>query len=523
MAEMSEKEMPLTGRKSKFEEPPQGLEIDKKRALELAQKVTKLRVTSTSERIVTSVPPIPPPLNHKSAYKTLPDGREVPDAEKLLVHFTLEGRLEEETAVRIIQDVRECFKAEPNIVNVQPPVTVCGDVHGQFFDLVKLFDIGGPPKTTTYVFLGDLVDRGCFSMEVCLYLFSLKINRPDGCVIIRGNHECRRMTSYFNFKDESTYKYSEDLYNEVMKTFDCMPLCVNIGNKFLGIHGGISPAITSLSDIKKIDRFREPPFSGPMCDLIWADPFGNEEDFMSKQFEANKVRGCSYFYGYHAVSRFLDNTGFLSIIRAHEAQEQGYKLFPAHEKTKFPTVVTIFSAPNYCDVYNNKGAILLFQNDVFNIRQFHCSPHPFNLPDFMDVFSWSLPFVAEKVTEILYILTRLSSEEPEEQHVEVDEQGRAIVKNKVDSVGRFLRMYQTLRQEKEAIIQLKGIFGSKLPPGMLIEGGSQLKKKIDSFDKAKDFDAPNEHIPSVDEVGQRVMIVYLYVYVFVCIYVDGAR
>ena len=151
-----------------------------------------------------------------------------------------------------------------------------------------------------------------------------------------------------------------------------------------------------------------------MCDILWADPleeFGQEKtaDF----FVHNNVRGCSYFFSYPAACSFLENNNLLSIIRAHEAQDAGYRMYRKTRTTGFPSVMTIFSAPNYLDVYNNKAAVLKYENNVMNIRQFSqcfsfpvatiahkvltdCTPHPYWLPNFMDVFTWSLPFVGEK-------------------------------------------------------------------------------------------------------------------------------
>jgi serine/threonine-protein phosphatase 2B catalytic subunit len=126
-----------------------------------------------------------------------------------------------------------------------------------------------------------------------------------------------------------------------------------------------------LADHHKIDRFREPPTHGLMCDILWADPleeFGQEKtnDF----FVHNHVRGCSYFFSYPAACAFLEKNNLLSIIRAHEAQDAGYRMYRKTRTTGFPSVMTIFSAPNYLDVYNNKAAVLKYENNVMNIRQF---------------------------------------------------------------------------------------------------------------------------------------------------------
>merc|ERR1711977_241319 len=145
-----------------------------------------------------------------------------------------------------------------------------------------------------------------------------------------------------------------------------------------------------------------------MCDLIWADP-NDKDDSESvarnpKPFTHNDVRGCSFIFSADAAAKFLKKNNLLSIIRAHEAQIEGYKMHKTNPATGFPSVITVFSAPNYCDCYNNKAAILKFDNSTLNILQFNCSPHPYHLPNFMDVFQWSIPFVVEKITEMLYYI-----------------------------------------------------------------------------------------------------------------------
>merc|ERR1712048_352335 len=164
------------------------------------------------------------------------------------------------------------------------------------------------------------------------------------------------------------------------------------------------------------DRFREVPREGPFCDLLWADPadeYDDDEDVeLTTWFSYNETRQCSYIFGIDAVKQFLRRNNLTAIVRAHEAQVDGYKFCMINGK--IPRVVTIFSAPNYCDVYKNKGACLQFTNDQLKIRQFGCSPHPYYLPDFMDVFTWSLPFMSEKVTDMVYQMLDFGKEDDEE-------------------------------------------------------------------------------------------------------------
>lgn len=402
-------------------------------------------------------------------------------------------------------------------------------------DLIRLFEVGGDPKDTQYLFLGDYVDRGCFSTEVVLYLYALKLTYPKTLFMLRGNHECRQLTSFFNFKDECTYKYNLQLYDEIMLSFDNLPIAALINKAFFCVHGGLSPDLTSLEEVKSMDRFQEIPREGPMCDLLWSDPY--EEDASgaaanpdatdagaivvaadkshaaggaaahaaetaTQWFGYNDTRQCSFVYGVEAVKQFLKDNKLTSIIRAHEAQVDGYKMQMVNKSSGIPRVITIFSAPNYCDVYKNKAACLKFDNNVLNIKQFIDSPHPYYLPNFMDVFQWSLPFVAEKVTDMLANVLDYENGNEEEESNKVESsaalaQRGGLLKKKVLSVSKILRMYKILRQEHEAIVQLKQLTPNhKMPFGLLGKGSVEIQKALSGFEQAKQADEVNEKRPS---------------------------
>jgi len=283
-----------------------------------------------------------------------------------------------------------------------------------------------------------------------------------------------------------------------------LSLAAIINNKFLCIHGGISPEIKTIDDIANIDRFREPPQSGPMCDLLWADPMEDFTPEVTDFFQYNEVRGCSYLFSYRAVCAFLENNKLLSVIRAHEAQDAGYRMHLKNKTTSFPTVITIFSAPNYLDAYNNKGAVLRYENNVMNIRQFNHSPHPYWLPNFMDVFTWSIPFVAEKVAEMLLTFLHMVDDAKEDavERGETDEK-KDKFRAKVRSVSRMLRMYKVLRQERETVMQLKSFSpGKKIPQGLLSQGPEALRSALGNFDNAKVIDKVNERRPPISVPGE---------------------
>eukprot|EP00996_Jenningsia_fusiforme_P000247 NODE_1200_length_1646_cov_78.742642_g1065_i0.p1 GENE.NODE_1200_length_1646_cov_78.742642_g1065_i0~~NODE_1200_length_1646_cov_78.742642_g1065_i0.p1 ORF type:complete len:246 (+),score=41.53 NODE_1200_length_1646_cov_78.742642_g1065_i0:72-809(+) len=203
------------------------------------------------------------------------DGK--PNWQNLRDHMKAEGRVTVEDAMQIIGRARALFKMESNILAIQEPVTVIGDIHGQYYDLLNIFEIAGQPGENTYLFLGDYVDRGCFSCECVLLLLALKIAYRDKTLLLRGNHECRQLSSYFNFKRECFMKYNEEVYDAFMACFDELPVCCIIDDRFFCVHGGLSPELQSLDDIRFMYRSREPPEEGLMADLLWADPHEESE------------------------------------------------------------------------------------------------------------------------------------------------------------------------------------------------------------------------------------------------------
>lgn len=307
-----------------------------------------------------------------------------------------------------------------------------------------------------------------------------------------------------------------------MEAFDALPLAAVINKQFLCIHGGLSPELHTLEDINTIDRFREPPTHGLMCDLLWADPL---EDYGQEQtgeyFVHNHVRGCSYFFTYPAVCAFLERNSLLSIIRAHEAQDAGYRMYRKSRTSGFPSVMTIFSAPNYCDEYGNKAAVLKYDNNVMNIRQFNSSPHPFWLRNFMNVFTWSLPFVGEKITDMLIAILNICSKEeleegtppsvspalPSPPAITKDEQSEIRMRafrNKILAIGRLSRVYQVLREESEGVSEYKTASGGLLPAGTLMLGAEGIKQAMHKFEDVRKVDLQNERMPpSPEEVARK--------------------
>jgi serine/threonine-protein phosphatase 2B catalytic subunit len=306
------------------------------------------------------------------------------------------------------------------------------------------------------------------------------------------------MTSFFNFKQECEVKYDAEVYDIIMETFDCLPLACLINEKFIAIHGGISPEINKIADITKINRFEEPPKSGAMCDMLWSDPCEKDDEAIGMGFITNSTRGCSYVFGNKAATPFLQKNDILSIIRAHEAQLEGFKMYKWDQNVDFPSVITIFSAPNYCDVYNNKAAVIKFKNNMVNIQQYNYSPHPFILPNFMNIFNWSIPFVSEKISEMLLHIIKKdpSMDEGNDTSRALDENISNSLRMKVKFITMLMKMFRTLREESELIMKLKGFCpGNKIPRGILIQGPEALKTALERYKNAKTLDSVNERMP----------------------------
>ncbi|KAH3683700.1 hypothetical protein WICPIJ_005319 [Wickerhamomyces pijperi] len=521
------------------------------------------RTVKTTDRIIKRVPAI---TNLKPTdAQVFHADTGLPNIPFLKDHFLREGRLSSDQVLKILDMANGIFAKEANLLEVQSPITICGDIHGQYYDLIKLFEVGGDPSTTPYLFLGDYVDRGMYSIECLLYLYAIKITYPTTFFMLRGNHECRHLTSYFTFKTECLHKYSRDIYNAVCNSFNHLPLAALMNGQYFCVHGGISPDLQTPHDVNRIDRFREPPTRGLFCDLLWSDPLENyDEELDGAAFTPNDLRGCSYAYSFKAVSSFLQRNNLLSVIRAHEVQDAGYRMYRKSDTTGFPTLLTLFSAPNYTDTYKNKGAILKYGSNTMNIRQFNFSPHPYHLPDYKDVFTWSLPFVAEKVTDILVSVLNICTEEELDEELSVNEVKRIerihdqitvemyddeendqyqdakesvvaspiktklpelptaeaaegdtedesdpqivikrALRNKILAIGRVSRMFAILRAESENVDKLKSLHGGTLPRGLLLGGSESIKEQL-TFEQARTADLDNEKLPpSLETMSKR--------------------
>lgn len=252
----------------------------------------------------------------------------------------------------ICQTAREIFLSQPVVLDLSPPVKVVGDVHGQYPDLIRLFDMCGFPPAANYLFLGDYVDRGKQSLETILLLFCYKIKYPENFFLLRGNHECASVTRVYGFYDECKRRTNIKTWKIFIDTFNTLPVAAIIAQKIFCVHGGLSPSLTNMNQLRSIQRPTDVPDFGLLNDILWSDPADTENEWEDNE------RGVSYCFNKVAINKFLAKFGFDLVCRAHIVVEDGYEFF--NERT----LVTVFSAPNYCGEFDNWGAVMSVSEDL---------------------------------------------------------------------------------------------------------------------------------------------------------------
>jgi len=253
---------------------------------------------------------------------------------------------------KLCEMVKELLLEESNVQPVAAPVTICGDIHGQFYDLRELFRVGGDPPQTNYIFMGDFVDRGYYSLETFTFLLCLKARWPEKITLLRGNHESRQITQVYGFYDECQQKYGNaNAWKYCTQVFDLLTVAALINGRILCVHGGLSPDIRTLDQIRTINRNQEIPHEGDFCDLMWSDP----EDIETWQVSP---RGAGWLFGSRVTKEFVTINNLEVIARAHQLVHDGYKFMFDKQ------LVTVWSAPNYCYRCGNVAAILALDADL---------------------------------------------------------------------------------------------------------------------------------------------------------------
>lgn len=263
---------------------------------------------------------------------------------------------------------RDVFLSQPTLVELSPPVKIVGDVHGQYSDLIRLFEMCGFPPAANYLFLGDYVDRGKQSLETILLLLCYKIKYPENFFLLRGNHECANVTRgtslflcsvnypnpdlVYGFYDECKRRCNIKTWKTFIDVFNCLPIAAIVASKIFCVHGGLSPSLHSMEDIKRINRPTDVPDFGLLNDLLWSDPSDTALDWEDNE------RGVSYCFGKAIINEFLVRYDMDLICRAHMVVEDGYEFWNDR------TLVTVFSAPNYCGGEHSRCTIILSTNWV---------------------------------------------------------------------------------------------------------------------------------------------------------------
>jgi len=272
------------------------------------------------------------------------------DIDRWIAEVEQKKKLNERDFHTLCDMVKDILGEESNVQPVSTPVTVCGDIHGQFPDLLELFKTGGSiANGTRYIFMGDYVDRGMYSLETLTYLLLLKVRYPDRITLLRGNHESRQITQVYGFYEECLQKYgSMNPWKWCTQVFDYLTVAALIDGRILCVHGGLSPDIRTIDQIRSsIPRKQEIPHDGAFCDLVWSDP--EEVDGMTPS-----NRGAGYLFGASVVREFVEVNSLDLVSRSHQLVQEGYKYF-------FPPdnfLVTVWSAPNYCYRCGNIAAIM---------------------------------------------------------------------------------------------------------------------------------------------------------------------
>ncbi|KAJ7333789.1 Serine/threonine-protein phosphatase PP1-gamma catalytic subunit [Desmophyllum pertusum] len=294
---------------------------------------------------------------------------------------------------------REIFLSQPILLELEAPLKICGDIHGQYYDLLRLFEYGGFPPESNYLFLGDYVDRGKQSLETICLLLAYKIKYPENFFLLRGNHECASINRIYGFYDECKRRYNIKLWKTFTDCFNCLPVSAILDEKIFCCHGGndrdlklqanhkfkvfwtcslfeeyfkfracvctfvdssengitklsvdsihrLSPDLQSMEQIRRIMRPTDVPDQGLLCDLLWSDPDKDVQGW------GENDRGVSFTFGPDMVSKFLAKHDLDLICRAHQVVEDGYEFFAKRQ------LVTLFSAPNYCGEFDNAGAMM---------------------------------------------------------------------------------------------------------------------------------------------------------------------
>ncbi|KAH0785049.1 protein phosphatase type 2A [Histomonas meleagridis] len=262
------------------------------------------------------------------------------------------AELSEKEVLTTLELSKELLIKENNVLELSDPIVVVGDIHGQLYDLLEIFRIEPPPPESKYLFLGDYVDRGYYSLEVLIYLLCLKIKYPQRIFLLRGNHESVTVTRTYGFYSEINEKFNNiTIYQKCCDVFNYFPLTATINGRIFCVHGGLSPSVHLIDQVNVIDRFQEPMLDGPLPDLLWGDPNDRQVGFQPSK------RGVGFIFGEDVTRKFAHINRVAHICRAHQLAMHGYEMF-------FDGLLsTVWSAPNYMYRSGNLASVMKVTQD----------------------------------------------------------------------------------------------------------------------------------------------------------------
>ena len=259
----------------------------------------------------------------------------------------IQESLSADAILKLVSIAQDIMNNEPILINIDTKVTIVGDIHGNVDDLIRIFEKSGYPPDTTYLFLGDYIDRGNCGVEVLTLLLALKAKFPTNVWLLRGNHETLHISRNYGFMKECSLKYSPDFFFKITKIFQFLPLAAIVCNSIFCVHGGISQNLKSIEDFQDFAKPNDEMENEVFTDIVWSDP-SNDISF----FYPSK-RGAGHLFGMEALENFLETNDLKMMVRSHEFCQNGFN-FPFDGSKK---CCTIFSNSDYCGLKNNAATL----------------------------------------------------------------------------------------------------------------------------------------------------------------------
>jgi diadenosine tetraphosphatase ApaH/serine/threonine PP2A family protein phosphatase len=262
----------------------------------------------------------------------------------------------EDQVIQLLDCLTEVLLEESNVLVLQSPIIICGDLHGQYEDVELLLELATVTKgSDKFLFMGDYVDRGHYSLNTFLLLTTYKLEYRTQYFLLRGNHETRQITRQYGFHQEVFRSYGHyGIWLRCMEVFDLLPYAALIDGDIFSVHGGISPRLIFIEQLFEEQRVEEIPTNGVLTDLAWSDP--EESDL--KGFRGNQ-RGAGYLFGRVALREFCQQNQLRLVTRSHQLVQIGFQWFFGEFEDPFPgKLINVWSAPNYCYISKNQGSFL---------------------------------------------------------------------------------------------------------------------------------------------------------------------